>query len=258
LPHTSFSASFPLSLVELQSIDSTNNYARRLIEEDLASEGQAIFSLEQTAGKGQRGRAWESEKGQNIILSLIVKPYPLQVSASFLLSAMVSVSVNYFFSGYAGSDTNIKWPNDLYWQDRKAGGILIESIIQPQDANSSPVWKWAIIGIGININQAYFDKSLPNPVSLKQITGKQHDPKKLSMELATVILKNYQLLKESGPADFINKYNAALYKKNEKARFKKDNRNFEGIIKSVTANGKLVVQHAIEEEFEFGEIEWIK
>lgn len=258
MPDTSFSASFPLSLVELQSIDSTNNYARRLIDDGTAREGQVIFSHEQTAGKGQRGRKWESAKGENIILSILLKPHPLPIATQFQLSAMVAVSLHEFFSAYAGSNTKIKWPNDLYWQDRKAGGILIESIIQGQDTNSAPVWKWAIAGIGININQTAFDKSLPNPVSLKQITGKNHDPKKLSLELATAIFNNYHLLKKAERADFIDKYNAALYRKNEPAKFKIENRVFEGFIKSVTENGKLVVQHAIEEEFEFGEIELIR
>jgi BirA family biotin operon repressor/biotin-[acetyl-CoA-carboxylase] ligase len=109
--------------VELQSVDSTNNYARKLIHDKLAQHGMAIFSHEQVAGKGQRGKIWFSEKDANILLSILLKPGPLQLSQQFRLSACMAVTVYDFFQKYAGEATAIKWPNDLYWQDRKAGDI---------------------------------------------------------------------------------------------------------------------------------------
>src|SRR6188474_1138078 len=134
--------------------------------------GMAIFSHEQTAGKGQRGKNWASEKGSNIALSILLNPYPLSVPDQFKLSVCIAVSVWDLFSKYAGDETKIKWPNDLYWRDRKAGGILIENVIQSSPPVSDLVgrqlsvadtkkpienkWQWAVIGIGININQTNF------------------------------------------------------------------------------------------------------
>ena len=109
--------------IELQSVDSTNNYARRLLHEGLAEHGTTIFAHEQLAGKGQRGKAGYQKKDLNIILSIVVNPRPLQLSRQFQFSACISVAVREFFAKYARADTKIKWPNDLYWRDRKAGGF---------------------------------------------------------------------------------------------------------------------------------------
>ena len=98
---------------------------------------------------------------------------------------------------YAGDETKIKWPNDLYWQDRKAGGILIESIVRSRESGVGS-WEWAIIGIGININQTTFPDDLPNPVSLKQITGKNFDPVELAKELCGLLDKRFTELIENG------------------------------------------------------------
>jgi BirA family biotin operon repressor/biotin-[acetyl-CoA-carboxylase] ligase len=244
----------PISIpfIELQSVDSTNNYARQQIHAGLAQNGMIIFTHEQTAGKGQRGKAWASEKGVNIALSIIIKPYPLQLSQQFHLNACVAVAVHDFFKEYAGDETKIKWPNDLYWQDRKAGGILIENII-----TGNGNWDWSIIGIGININQTSFSPHLPNPVSLEQITGRSFKLVTLAKELSGCFIKYYQQLTTSNFITIHELYNRLLYKKNEKVKFKKENRVFEATVKEVSIAGKLVVLHAIEEEFDFGEVEWV-
>ena len=136
--------------IELQSIDSTNKYAMGLVHgnhlpdgHNEAQHGTAIFSHEQTAGKGQRGKNWVSEKDSNIALSILLNPYPLRIQDQFQLSVCVAVSVYEFFLKYTGDETTIKWPNDLYWRDRKAGGILIENVVQSsQSAIGS--WQWAV------------------------------------------------------------------------------------------------------------------
>jgi BirA family biotin operon repressor/biotin-[acetyl-CoA-carboxylase] ligase len=236
-----------LALIELHSIDSTNNYARQLIAGGKAFHGLCISSSEQTSGRGQRSRSWLSEKDKNILLSIILNPHPVSLSAQFHLTATIAVSMQQFFSKYAREETKIKWPNDLYWQDRKAGGMLVESLH----------WKWVIAGIGININQTFFDKDLANPVSLKQITGKELNVKALTLELASIVIENFKYLIENGFDRFYKEYNFHLYKKDQHARIKKDNRVFEAVIKSVNMQGNLIIQHAIEEEIQFGEIEWL-
>ena len=166
------------------------------------------------------------------------------------------VSAFDLFSKYAGDETRIKWPNDLYWRDRKAGGILIENVIQSSQSTVGS-WQWAVGGIGININQTVFDPDLPNPVSLKQITGKNYEPLELAKELCSIIEKKYQLLIAGNFKTFFDKYQIHLYKKDEKVKLKKSNRVFETTIKGVSETGQLITQHSIEERFEFGEVEWI-
>lgn len=245
--------------IELQSVDSTNNYARTQIRASGLPErqggdrhGMAIFAHEQVAGKGQRGKNWVSRKDQNIALSVLIKPANPAVSQQFQLSAAVALAVQQFFRKYAGDECRIKWPNDLYWQDRKAGGILIENII-----SGSGIWDWAIVGIGININQVQFPDDLPNPVALKQITGKDSDPCLLAKELCSCLDIQYRRLSEEGFAPVYQDYLSQLYKINCPVKLKKENRVFEAIIKSVTPEGRLLVQHAIEEEYNFGEVEWV-
>ena len=250
--------------IELQSIDSTNKYAMALIHGDHLPDGQgepqhgmAIFAHEQTSGKGQRGKNWVSERGSNIALSILLNPYPLSVPDQFKLSVCIAVSTWELFSKYAGDETKIKWPNDIYWRDRKAGGILIENVIQSSQSTVGS-WQWAVGGIGININQSVFDPDLPNPVSLKQITGKNYKPIDLAKELCSIIEKKYQLLIAGNFKTLFDKYQIHLYKKDEKVKLKKSNRVFETTIKGVSETGQLITQHSIEEKFEFGEIEWIR
>ena len=260
--------------IELQSIDSTNKYAMGLVHREHLTEGQgeaqhgtAIFSHEQTAGRGQRGKSWASEKGSNIALSILLNPSPLKVQQQFQINVYVAISVCEFFSKYAGTETRIKWPNDIYWRDRKAGGVLIENVIGSQTPDvrrpdtalriQKSEWKWAVAGIGININQTQFPVELANPVSLKQITGKDVDPLELAKELCEVLEKNFQLLMKGDFEKLFDTYQTYLYKKDERVKLKKGTRVFETIIKGVSKAGQLITQHAIEESFEFGEIEWI-
>jgi BirA family biotin operon repressor/biotin-[acetyl-CoA-carboxylase] ligase len=252
--------------MELSSVGSTNNYAFEQIHANMAQPGTCYFAHEQTAGKGQRSKSWTSEKGANIILSIVLKPFFLQPFQQFHLSACVATAAYQFLTGYAPEYLTIKWPNDLYWQNKKLGGILIENIIgaSTDDKKNSDqmdqlsAWKWAVIGLGININQAEFPGEVKNAVSLKQITGKKYDPVELAKKLCETIGHSYILLNEKGCDSILKLYNDALYKKDELVKFKKGSRSFEAKVKSVSASGELIVQHSVEEKFSFGEVEWLQ
>lgn len=245
--------------IVLPTIDSTNNYAMARAREGLASHGSAYFAIEQTDGKGQRGKNWITHPGENIILSVVLQPEGLYINNQFLLSASVALACYDFFSKYGGvENTRIKWPNDVYWQDRKAGGILIEAVLggsEPDEKKSS--WRWAIVGIGININQTIFSDDLPNPVSLKQITGKTEDVLKLAHELCTFIQKRYSGLHSLPPQDIMEEYNGVLYRLNQPVKLKKGNALFETTIQGVSTMGTLLTKDVIERAFNFGEVEWI-
>lgn len=271
MPQPPFHNALGSPFIELESVDSTNNYAHTLIKaarlpnrqaqpNDSLLHGTAVFAHEQMAGKGQRGKIWNSEKDSNIILSVIVEPELLKLSGQFQLSVCVAVTLRDFFAKYAGEETTIKWPNDLYWQDRKAGGILIESIVGSRESvgnNFLLDWQWSIIGMGININQASFPNYLSNPVSLKQITGKNFDTVLMAKEICGDLNEKIKEFQTEGFEKIFADYLKHLYKINSLVKFRKANRLFEGLVKGVSPAGKLIVLHAIEEEFDFGELEWV-
>lgn len=245
-----------LPFIELQSVDSTNNYARAQIHAELAHHGMAIFAHEQTKGKGQPGRKWATEKDAGMALSIIVQPDFLSPVQQFQLSACAAMSAHQVIAVLAGDETTIKWPNDIYWRNRKAGGILIESIIS-HNRPGHPAWQWAIVGIGFNINQEKFPDWLPNPVSLKQITGKHFDIMSMAKDYCRHFDANYTLLRNGGFDQVYQYYISHLFKKGELVKLKENSRVFEATIKTVTEQGKLIVQHSMEEEFISGQLEWV-
>jgi BirA family biotin operon repressor/biotin-[acetyl-CoA-carboxylase] ligase len=163
----------------------------------------------------------------------------------------IAIAVHDFFSKYAGDETFVKWPNDLYWRDRKAGGILIENILQ------GTRWQFSVAGIGINVNQTAFSPHLPNPVSLKQITGRHFDILALARKLCGHIQRRLNMLLEEPPEALLQEYNALLYRKQESVKLKKENIVFETFIRGVNMQGKLMTKAAVEQEFNWGEVEWV-
>jgi BirA family biotin operon repressor/biotin-[acetyl-CoA-carboxylase] ligase len=248
----------------LNSVDSTNNYAMARVHAGLAKHGDAFFAMVQTGGKGQRGKNWHTGNGQNIAISIIAEPKPLQVAEQFKLSAAVALACYDFFKSYAGDETAVKWPNDIYWRDRKAGGILIENVIgknklqnNKQTDLSQNIWKYAVVGIGVNINQSVFDKELNNVVSLKQVTGKEFDVIELAKELQQAVLEKIDHLNTVYFDTILAAYNASLYKRNCMVKLKRGAIEFETMIKAVTAEGRLYTSDIIDNYFDFGEVQWI-
>jgi BirA family biotin operon repressor/biotin-[acetyl-CoA-carboxylase] ligase len=236
--------------IELEQVDSTNNYATALAHAGMAQGGTVVFAHEQTKGKGQRTKTWRAQKGANILMSTVIQPRPLPISQGFLLSMATANAIHRFFTPLAGGETKVKWPNDLYWRDRKAGGILIENIIHGLE------WQYAIVGIGININQTEFPGLKTKAVSLRQITGKEYDVLDLARQLCRHLHQCYALL-ESHPHVIREEYHSHLYKLNETVRLRQDSRLFDATIKGVTPLGDLVTFTTVEERFAVGEVEWL-
>ncbi|MFY7964818.1 MAG: biotin--[acetyl-CoA-carboxylase] ligase [Chitinophagaceae bacterium] len=236
--------------IQLLTVDSTNNYALNLLKDNLAGNGTAIFAAEQSNGRGQMGKIWKANANENIIISIIVDISAVHIQNQFNLLAMAALGSYDFFNKYAGDETAIKWSNDIYWRDKKAGGILIETTQHQQK-------RFAIVGIGININQVQFDESLINPVSLKQITGKHFNVVELAKELCDCIGNWYDVLLKNNHQELLSFYNSHLYKKNKEVKLKKGNIKFNCIIKSVNSNGELQVENGLSDSFKFGEVEWI-
>ena len=240
-----------IPFIQIGEVDSSNNYAMAQAQAQLADHGTTFFTSYQTAGKGQRGKQWNAESGKNIMLSCVLKPTFISIDNQFVLIAAIALACCDFFKYYAGDETSIKWPNDIYWKDRKAGGILIESILQDPD------WKYAIAGIGINVNQTHFSPDLPNPVSLKQITGKNHDPIELGKVLCGFLQKRWEMLVPLDRQVIFDEYNSILYKKDEMVCLRKQDAFFSALIKGVNEKGELVIYTGIESTIPFGEVEWV-
>ena len=179
-------------LIELSIIDSTNIYAMAQIKAGLSKSGSCYTADFQTNGRGQHGRVWESTKGQNLLCSYILELNTLDALKNWTpadqigFSAAIALGIRAFFDAHTNGDTKIKRPNDIYWRDRKAGGILIENLLKGTE------WTWAVVGIGININQTVFSPEAPNPVSLKQITGRDWDILSLQEALSKALTKSIQ------------------------------------------------------------------
>jgi len=235
----------------LPTTDSTNNHAMNEARLGQTSDGAAYFALDQYQGKGQRDKTWNSKPGENIILSVVKDCSGFHLNNQFQLSVAVALACFDFFSAYAGDETRIKWPNDNYWRDRKAGGILIEIMVK------SARWGKAIIGMGININQTTFDTIEGKPVSLKQITGKSFDPISLAKELCQHLEHRFLVLENKPFDQLLSAYNDQLYKKDELVPFKRNNIQFQAKVNGVDKDGHLLIMHGVEERIRFGEITWL-
>jgi BirA family biotin operon repressor/biotin-[acetyl-CoA-carboxylase] ligase len=179
-------------LIELSTIDSTNIYAMAQIKAGLSKSGSCYTADFQTNGKGQHGRVWESSKGQNLLCSYILELNTLDTLKNWTpadqigFSAAIALGIRAFFDAHTNGDTKIKRPNDIYWRDRKAGGILIENLLKGTE------WTWAVVGIGININQTVFSPEAlnsvsSNPISLQEITNQSWDVKKMQQHLSEAL-----------------------------------------------------------------------
>lgn len=242
------------NLQVLSRIDSTNNYAMGLIQQGLAEHGTVIFALEQFAGKGQRGKEWKSNPGENISVSIIYKNIPLNIDKQFLFSASIALAVYDFFYSLAGNDTSIKWPNDILWRDRKSAGILIENKI----SSASQGWNWSVVGIGININQTEFQDTHRQPISLKQITGKDWDVLFLTKILCQHLQNRWQWMQKSSAEEIMKTYNKELYKRGDTVSINYQDQLIDTTIMEVLENGSLLTQNASQQQvFQMGEITWI-
>ncbi len=238
------SATFDNQLIELESVDSTNNYAMARIHEGMAYDGMAFITQNQWGGKGQRGKNWLSQPGQNLTMSIVLEPGSLVLTQQFLFSAAVALGILKLVKSLKKGKWSIKWPNDIYWNDRKAAGILIENVILGQN------WSFSVVGIGVNLNQETFPPEIPNAVSLKNITGKNYEPVPLAREVVTIVQSQIALLKKK-PNKILSNFNQSLYKKNSPIILRKGSNIFEATINGVDLSGFLLTDKG---QFNPGEI----
>lgn len=221
------------------------------IHAGMAKDGEAWFAAHQWSGKGQRGKTWSSAPGESILLSVALKPPQAFRLHNFHFHALVSLTVSSFLEKISGENFLIKWPNDLFYNDRKAGGILIENII------AGSIWKWAVVGIGINLNQVQFPEDLNRAISLKNITGNAYNAEALARQLHLQLTQAISACHSGLPDDLMERYNQKLFGRGETVKLKKENMVFETRITGVDETGRLLTRDALDRQFTFGSVEWL-
>jgi BirA family biotin operon repressor/biotin-[acetyl-CoA-carboxylase] ligase len=215
-------------------------------------EGTVIITDNQTAGRGQRGNSWEASAGENLTFSLILKPHFLKASDQFQLNVAVSMGVFDFLSEFIDENLKVKWSNDIYFGDKKMGGILIENSLKGYYIGQS------IIGIGLNINQIEFSNE--RATSLRKITQNplKYDLPDLLKKLLENIEKNYLKIKNNVYESLKNRYLSNLFRFEEHHYFRRNRQQFLGKIIGIDETGKLGIEtdgNVI--YFDFKEVEFV-
>lgn len=225
------------SVIRLNEVNSTNEYAALLLKTTAPPEGTVIIANSQLAGKGQRGKHWFSEPGKNITMSLILYPSFLTPSEQFILNKGIALGIASFVKEKTQKDVCIKWPNDIYVYDKKIAGILIENNIKQNRLQSS------IVGIGLNVNQVVFHSSIINATSLKLETNIDYNIENCMQELCSHIEAYYLDIRAMNKEKINERYNNLLYNKNKIQLFTDEKgADFTGEILEVDEKGQLKVK----------------
>ncbi len=236
----------------IQQVDSTNKYAMEKVSEGLAQHLDAWFAIDQTEGKGQRGKSWLSKPGENITFSVVIRPQQSFQKKPYAFNAFITLVCRDFISQILQMDVQIKWPNDLFINDRKSGGILIENRYVGDN------WKWAVVGIGINVNQVHFPEYLFSATSFKEIKNADFEPIQLAKLLHKDIIEAIERINKINESQIWERYNQHLFKKGKICVLKIHGNQINATVSHVNPQGLMVlIQNGKEYTYQVGEIEWM-
>lgn len=241
-----------MNIIHLEETHSTNQYLHELLQGEKCEEGTCVQARFQTAGRGQQGNFWESEAGKNLTFSLVLYPEFLSAADQFILSQMVSLGIKAVLDHYM-EGVSVKWPNDIYWHDKKMVGILIENSLMGTHIEHT------VMGIGLNVNQEVFVSNAPNPVSMKQITGREFNLETLLNELLQSIFAHYLRLLEGEADDIRFRYLNSLYRRDGFHKYADANGEFIARIETVADTGRLclVTDGGERREYYFKEVSYL-
>ena len=223
-------------LHHIEVVDSTNLYAANWLTVNKPIEGVVFSSYHQRQGKGQIGNSWWSEPHQNLAISIVLLPTFLAAKNQFLLNQAISLGVYDTVVAYTGGNVRIKWPNDIYIDNRKVAGILI------QNSLSSTKIQTSIIGVGINVNQQTFPSDIPNPTSFFLENTKKSDLDQVRNLICQKIEAWYLQLRDGNIENMQQTYLDRMFWYGEEQLFQRaDQSLFKGVIKGVEDSGKLIV-----------------
>lgn len=240
-----------LQWVALQETDSTNNEVHRLVAE---KEVLLVTAEYQSCGRGQKGNTWESQAEKNLLFSVLIHPNYVAANEQFILSQALSLAIQQTLEQLLGSkEVCIKWPNDIYWKDRKICGILIENALRGRVIES------ATLGVGLNVNQLVFHSDAPNPVSMAQIAQRSFSRQQV---LQQVLLRFYQYLhqlKAGLKEEIVRSYFQHLYRNDGYYPYRDETGVFQARIVDVEPMGHLVLSDNRQRRrrYAFKEVEYI-
>ncbi|MDR0710853.1 MAG: biotin--[acetyl-CoA-carboxylase] ligase [Prevotellaceae bacterium] len=244
-----------MDVLFFDQLGSTNDKAMELLAQG-CPEGLTVAALHQTNGRGQQNACWESEKGLNLTFSIALRPTFLPAESMFYLSKIVSLGIAAQLRR-EGINAAIKWPNDIYVNDEKICGILIEqSICGDRIAQSA-------VGVGLNVNQRQFAHA-SNATSMLLCDGKTRDVKRSLKALASAILKHYEALKcaksKNDFAKIDGEYASLLYRSSGFFPYRSGSEVFAARITAVSPSGELTLQTSDGKQRTFGfkEVEFIR
>lgn len=239
------------NILTYKELTSTNDLLKQLVANSKPlPEGTVIMAEYQTAGKGQRQNGWHSEAEKNLTFSLLLYPRFLLPQNAFNLVMAVGLGVIKPLREILGDEVRLKWPNDIYYRQKKLGGILIENSVTGNFIKS------AVVGIGININQESFPAHLPNPVSVQQILQKNYAIKEVLLQICASIEIYYLKLKAGKSKEIKQEYLNNLYGFGQELKFQTKDGIFKGEICTVNPSGLLGVKK--ENETIFFDLKQIK
>ena len=239
-----------------ESIGSTNTYLRELNGGDPAYDYEVAIATFQTAGRGQKGNSWESEAGKNLLFSILAHPSSIKVQEQFYISEAIALAVSDSVMAaigpeYAGN-VSVKWSNDVYWKNFKMAGILIENTLQGDRILDT------VVGVGLDVNQEVFVSDAPNPISLKNITGREFDLENLLQDIIARFIGYMELSADKRP-EVDQTYRVRLYRRQGYHKFRDENGIFEACIEGIRPNGCLMLQTPSGEHrtYEFKQVQFI-
>lgn len=222
-------------IIELSEIDSTNNYAIKLLGEGMAEHGLCIRADWQSQGKGQLGNTWISEESKNVLMSVVIDTARFPIELQYHMNAMTCLALTEFLmADLQVRDISIKWPNDIYSGARKLSGVLIENIIRGSQ------WSHAILGIGLNLNQTRFP-DLNRATSVRNETGKSLKVNHACRQILKQLNKSFEQFC-ANPQAIFEEYNRNLYRIHQTITLKKNNEIFQATMRGVSSQGELEVE----------------
>lgn len=237
-------------LIFMPECHSTNSQALELCQQSHAPEGTLVITDRQTAGRGQRGNTWESHPGMNLTFSVILKPTFLAIKDQFLLSMITSLAIRDCLAAMCSDPVFIKWPNDILIKQSKICGTLIENQLIGEQ------FSYAVVGIGLNINQQQFN--IPMATSLSLIVGKDFDLQDILEGLLSHLESRYLQLRQGRAQDLKEDYLKHLYRLNEHHTFQSGDDQFWGKILGIDDQGRLrVLIRDQEKDFGVKEISFV-
>jgi len=244
----------PTEYIYLETVESTNVYASKQVSKTNPQHPKVYFTTNQSGGTGQFGRKWYSGKDKNLSLSIVYPWKKMTAAQNINILMTVSLAIQNALMVLTGLNSTIKWPNDIYYDDKKLGGVLIQNVLKGSKVN------YSIIGIGINVNTKRFPRWVPNPISVSQIENKDYELDNFARLLSSAIIQYLDIRESLKFKTIKTNYLKNLYKYKKELKYK----NKKGVIKwgtlhDVNDNAHLVIKDSDGElhSFDHGELSMI-